>query len=173
MTEVENINKNDKFQLYIETPSTIILREKDDVDVNINRLIFRTTNPFSKEDIDHIELRDIAVIFNNSRMLPNVMKYYIYELNRSNINFYKENIDDKNIKVLLPGREITEMSHTKLLYLVNVNIIDICLKLLHKFQNSMTIEQLDSAMITLNDFQSNLCQTPYLKKKHPRFSIWK
>ena len=177
MTEVENknINKNEneKFQLYIETPSTIILREKDDEDVNINRLNFRTTNPFSKEDIDHIELRDIAIIFNNSNEIPKVMKYYLYELERSNINFYKENIDDKTIKVLLPGREITEMPHTKLLYLLNVNIIDICLKLLHKFHNSMTIEQLDAAMLKLNEFQHTLCQTPYLKKKHPRFSIWK
>ena len=65
------------------------------------------------------------------------------------------------------------MPHTKLLYLLNVNIIDICLKLLHKFHNSMTIEQLDAAMLKLNEFQHTLCQTPYLKKKHPRFSIWK
>jgi hypothetical protein len=172
MSEVPENNK-EKFKLYIETPSTIILREKSDVDININRLNLSTTNPFSKEKIDHIELRDIAIIFNNSTMIPNVMKYYLYELERSNINFYKENMDDKNIKVLLPGREIIEMPHEKLIYLVNVNIIDICLKLLHKFQNFLTIEQLDSALEMLNKFQSKLFQTSYLKRKHPRFSIWK
>jgi hypothetical protein len=171
--DVKTNVKNTEIKLYIETPSTIILRKKSDVDININRLNFPTTNPFSKEKIDHIELRDIAVIFNNSIMLSKVMKYYLYELERTNINFYKENMNDKNIKVLLPGREIIEMPHAKLIYLVNVNIIDICLKLLHKFLNSMTIEQVSSAIKILNEFQNNLCQTAYLKRKHPRFSIWK
>jgi hypothetical protein len=170
----DNVSEEqNKFKLYIETPSTIILREKRDVDININRLNLSTTNTFSKEKIDHIELRDIAIIFNNSTMISKVMKYYLYELESSNINFYKENMDDKNIKVLLPGREIIEMPHSKLIHLINVNIIDICLKLLHKFQNSMTIEQVASAIKILNEFQNNLYQTPYLKRKHPRFSIWK
>lgn len=172
-TNVETNHKtNDNLKIYIETPSTIVIRNKN-VNKNINNLHSNLINPFSKENINEIELRDIAIIFNSADMLSDVMKYYVYELESFNVNFYKENETDKTIKVLLPDREIVDMPHSKFLYMVNVNFIDLCLKLLHRFHNSLTLEQLFSAMRVLNEFENNLNQTVYLKKKQNKFSIWK
>ena len=169
-------DKTDNLKIYIETPSTIVVRKKSERTTytnNVNNLHSSLINPFSREDIDEIELRDIAIIFNSADMLSDVMKYYVYDLESCNVNFYKENENDKTIKVLLPGREIVDILHSKFLYMVNVNFIELCLKLLHRFHKSLTVEQLYSAMKVLNEYEDNLNQTTYLKKKHKKFSIWK
>lgn len=167
---------NENLKIYIETPSTIVVRNNNDgknVNKLHNNLHSSLINPFSREDIDEIELRDIAIIFNSADILSDVMKYYVYDLKSFNVNFYKENENDKTIKVLLPGREIIDMPHSKFLYMVNVNFIDLCLKLLHRFHKSLTVEQLSSAMQVLNEYENNLNQTSYLRKKHKKYSIWK
>jgi hypothetical protein len=173
-------NKTVDLKIYVETPSTIVVRKKSDKGndtkngtKNVNNLHSSLINPFSKENIDEIELRDIAIIFNSADMLSDVMKYYVYDLESCNVNFYKENENDKTIKVLLPGREIVDILHSKFLYMVNVNFIELCLKLLHRFHDVLTVEQLYSAMKVLNEYEDNLSQTTYLKKKHKKFSIWK
>ena len=167
-------------KIYVETPSTIVVRKKSDngndtknVNKNVNNLHSSLINPFSREDIDEIELRDVAIIFNSADMLSDVMKYYVYDLESCNVNFYKENENDKTIKVLLPGRDIVDIPHSKFLYMVKVNFIELCLKLLHRFHDVLTVEQLSSAMRVLNEYEDNLSQTSYLKKKHKKFSIWK
>ena len=169
-------NKTVDLKIYIETPSTIVVRKKSDKKSdtkNVNNLHSSLINPFSREDIDEIELRDVAIIFNSADMLSDVMKYYVYDLESCNVNFYKENENDKTIKVLLPGRDIVDIPHSKFLYMVKVNFIELCLKLLHRFHDVLTVEQLSSAMKVLNEYEDNLNQTSYLKKKHKKFSIWK
>ena len=157
-------------KLYVETPSTIMVRETDMYIENINRLTLKLTNPFKKEDISYITLRDVALIFNNAELLPTMMKYYLYEVENNNINFYKENEDDVMIKVLIAKGKIIEMTHTKFLDMMNVNIAKHCLSLLSKYHKQMTIIQLESALITLKEYKKTL-KSNYLKSQLPCYSI--
>jgi len=157
-------------KLYVETPSTIMVRETDMYIENINRLTLKSTNPFKKEDISYITLRDVALIFNNAELLPTMMKYYLYEVENNNINFYKQNEDDVMIKVLIAKGKIIEMTHTKFLDMMNVNIAKHCLSLLSKYHKQMTIIQLESALITLKEYKKTL-KSNYLKSQLPCYSI--
>ena len=147
-----------------------MVRETDMYIENINRLTLKSTNPFKKEDISYITLRDVALIFNNAELLPTMMKYYLYEVENNNINFYKQNEDDVMIKVLIAKGKIIEMTHTKFLDMMNVNIAKHCLSLLSKYHKQMTIIQLESALITLKEYKKTL-KSNYLKSQLPCYSI--
>jgi len=98
------------------------------------------------------------------------MKYYLYEVENNNINFYKQNEDDVMIKVLIAKGKIIEMTHTKFLDMMNVNIAKHCLSLLSKYHKQMTIIQLESALITLKEYKKTL-KSNYLKSQLPCYSI--
>ena len=178
MEKIENTENTDKtyktennIKLYIETPTTIMVREDNVYIENINRLNLKSTNPFRKEDTSYITLRDVALIFSNAELLPNMMKYFLYEVENNNINFYKENENDKMIKVLMAKGKIIEMTHSKFLNMMNINIAQHCLSLLSKYHKKMTIIQLESALMKLKEYKKTLKQTNYLKSQLPCYSV--
>ena len=117
-------------------------------------------------------LRDFALIFTDAVRLQALMQYFLYEVRQENINFYKENENDKMIKVLVSRGNIKEIPHNKFLHAMNVNIIKHCLWLLSKYHRRITTIQLDCAMRTLNEFRKTLKQTDYLRQNLPKYSVF-
>jgi hypothetical protein len=165
---------NSNVSVYIESPSVIVLHDDENKPIeNINRLEKDTTRTFGKEDLRCIGIRDVALIFNDAKTLPVLMKYYMYELNSNNINFYKENINDKFVSVLIGPGKISKYEHHKFIHMVHVNILKHCVYILTMYSDDMTIVQLSKAMRVLDEFRKSLKQTEYLQKTVPCNAVFK
>ena len=67
------------------------------------------TNPFGLESIEHITLKDFKYIFADSSKLMNKLCEYVFLQNKSNMSFFKHNLNKQIISFLTKNMEIKRM----------------------------------------------------------------
>lgn len=143
----QNINNNPEQQ-----PAAAAINHIDNV-VNITNNIINDNrtinnnyiiniNPFKCESLDHITLDDFKTIYETIKGIDAKLFHFIYEKNKQNINFYKDNINNNTLAYIDHHMEIQYIHEKQFINELISGLNKSKIQLFHIFKNNLTADEL-------------------------------
>lgn len=130
------------------------------VDASINKIVNNNYNfniqPFGLETIEHITLKDFKNIFSDSSKLMNKLCDYVFLQNKSNISFYKHNLNKQIISFLSKNMEIKNIDEKGFIIQFTQLLEDTCILLFYQYKEQLTEQELIKYMKRLVEYQDTI-----------------
>lgn len=115
--------------------------------------------PFGLESLEHITLKDFKYIFSDSSKLMNKLCEYVFLQNKSNMSFYKHNLNQKIISFLSKNMEIKRINEKDFIVQFTRLLEDTCILLFYQHKEQLTEQELIKYMKRLVEYQDTiLCE---------------
>ena len=114
---------------------------------NDNRTINNTNyiiniNPFKCESLDHITLEDFKTIYETIKGIDAKLFHFIYEKNKKNINFYKDNINNNTLAYLDHHMEIQYIHEKQFIDDLICNLNKSKIQLFYLFKDNLSADEI-------------------------------